>query len=121
MVVAVASGVVRMPALNTAVVDIRSNERSACFPGDSASCKLSKASATDKDGNDGRKEKPRPGDQHKRIAFEQVFHDGIKGYEAQHGGQHPEDAAHAIFVGIRRRHATFYRALRGTIPLRLGC
>ncbi len=105
MVVAVASGVERMPALKTPVVDIRSNERSACFPGAVLLASAPSASAADKGRDYGGKEKPPPGDLHQGIAFEQMLHDGIKGDKAEHGGQHPEDAALAIFVGIRWRHA----------------
>ena len=77
---------------------------SPAFPEICVFASLAEVPAADKGGNDGGEEKPRPGDLHQRIALEQVFHDGIKGYETQHGAQHPEDAAHAIVVGIRGRH-----------------
>ncbi len=99
MVVAVASGVVLMPALNRPVVVISSTERSDCRPRCAADGKFRHPLAADDEHRNGGEEEPRPGDLHQGVIIHQVFHHRVEGDEAEDGGKHPENAGNAVFMG----------------------
>ena len=97
IVVAVASGVVLMPALNTPVVNISSTERRSWKRGARLTAISGSRGAATMMAITVAKKKRAQVTCTKRVGFEQQLHQSVERDEAEHRPQHPQDAACSVF------------------------